>query len=445
MVPMSFQPQPRDIDWDIELQHLDEAEFLFQIWDTALESPNVTLAEIAAGPERRLLAHVDALAIAETVVLEHLLVPTIEDPRADHERVAAAVLASGQPTHAVSVLTEATELSQRKGIIRALESWEDPQLDTALIRALGSTRGPGAATLLELLARRRVPVDGSLAQYLRGDDPAVVRSAVWLAQHCTEPRVLSSLAALAQTDDDELRRTVIETALMRHLAGAWESAVYWAFAPTPACFRRDALVWVALLGDTTAQQRVLDLLDSNDTRDDAIWAAGFTGRVFVVDRCMELLADDQLGPLAAEAICGITGLGTDDERFWGPPAEPDTEARALPDLEHDDLFANLVPRPEAALPRPLPDAIARWWQDNRSRFDPRLRYLGGRPITAEVIVDALWHAPARRRHNLALELGLRTGAAAAVDTRMLSAKQKAQLERLPALEPVDFQRGYPIR
>lgn len=96
------------------------------------------------------------------------------------------------------------------------------------------------------------------------------------------------------------------------------------------------------------------------------------------------------------------------------------------------------------MPRPEPDAIARWWANEKPRFHPGLRYLGGRELTTSTIIDALWHGPTRRRAALALELDLRTNGVAAVDTHLLSAKQTAQLEQLQRLDPIDFQHGYPM-
>jgi hypothetical protein len=94
---------------------------------------------------------------------------------------------------------------------------------------------------------------------------------------------------------------------------------------------------------------------------------------------------------------------------------------------------------------PEPEPISRWWQANRDRFDPTRRYLGGELLTTRVLLDALWHAPARRRHLLARELELRTGGAAAVETHQFHHVQARQLEHLPELGQVDFQRGFPLR
>lgn len=451
------EPREEEILWVIEATHLDEAEFLFEVWEAALDAPNYTLAELAAGPEQRLLAHVDALSIGGPVVAERLLLPTISDSEAWFERVAAASLAfyddRGRSDRVVSILLEA-EGEQRRGLMRALELVGDPGLDARLVQALGS-HGRGHAAVLELLARRRAPVGDWIVHWLSWspareaglsrDDLTIARAAARLVRRVPDPRALDGLAPLAQSSDATLRHAALETALCRQVAGAWESAVYWAFVAGDSPFRREALTWVAMLGDAGAQQRLLALVDSAEHRADALWALGFGGRIAAVDRCIELLADEQLGPLAAELICAITGLPGDDDTFWvDPPEEDDDEhSQELPEL-HEDLDRDLLPDAEAALPVPEPQAIARWWHAQRNGFDAGLRYLYGQPWTGQSLLDALGSASMRRRHALALELELRTGGGVALDTRRFGFEQRSQLEAIVAIELPNFQRGLPL-
>ncbi|HLT36985.1 MAG TPA: hypothetical protein VK034_11890, partial [Enhygromyxa sp.] len=86
-----------EILWDIEEQHLDEAEFLFEIREAACEAPTHSLDDLATGPDQRLLAHLDGLRLAGPLVAERLLLPTIEDPEQWYVRIAAATLALCSP------------------------------------------------------------------------------------------------------------------------------------------------------------------------------------------------------------------------------------------------------------------------------------------------------------------------------------------------------------
>jgi uncharacterized protein (TIGR02270 family) len=388
-------------------------------------------------------------------VAERLLLATIEDEDQleDCEIIAvASMTVFAQPgavayDRVLAVLDRGGDV-QRAGIARALQLTSNPWLEPRLVHDL-SNRGHridprGLAARLAALAARGVAPGGWLQPFLVSSDPSLARAAVALARFSRDPMTLELLGPLAQAIDLELRRTTIETALFKLLPGAWELAVYWAFCTEESPFRRDALVWVACLGDAAAHARLLAFVDDPEHRKDALWAVGFAGRIAAVDRCIPLLADDAFGPLAGEVICAITGLSSSTEGLWLEPVTTDDPEQALPKLEDDDLDTDLVPEHEAALPIPEPEAIAAWWQSHRGEFDPSLRYLGGRPLDRGELAAGLWHAPMRRRHALAFEFGVRSGGAF-VDTRAMCATQKFHLEALASIGRFDCQRGLPVR
>lgn len=78
--------------WDVVEEHLDEAEFLVEQWQSARRSPSDTLAELVAGPEMRLEAHVDGLRGNGPLALERVAWPVLEGG-GEPQRVAAAALA----------------------------------------------------------------------------------------------------------------------------------------------------------------------------------------------------------------------------------------------------------------------------------------------------------------------------------------------------------------
>src|SRR5689334_10865209 len=69
--------------WDIQEEHVDEAEFLLEMHASCMDSPKFTLAQVQAGPERRLLARIDALLVGGQSVIERLLLPILAAPDED--------------------------------------------------------------------------------------------------------------------------------------------------------------------------------------------------------------------------------------------------------------------------------------------------------------------------------------------------------------------------
>jgi uncharacterized protein (TIGR02270 family) len=129
---------------------------------------------------------------------------------------------------------------------------------------------------------------------------------------------------------------------------------------------------------------------------------------------------------AARGGSAITGLDLASAGLTEPRPAPREEDEP-PLFEDEDLDAALVPRAEERLPAPDAPGLIRWWNQNRGRFDPDVRYLGGRPTTLRLLVDALADGPMRRRRPVALELAVRTRGQLQIETRAFIAEQRRRL------------------
>src|SRR5262249_31837111 len=81
----------------------------------------------------------------------------------------------------------------------------------------------------------------------------------------------------------------------------------------------------------------------------------------------------------------------------------------------------------ADLAKPEPEAIARWWEKARTRFDRAQRWSRGKPWKVTEVLDDLLHGPARRRPALALDLEVRTRGQVSLAWDALSARQRREL------------------
>lgn len=82
-----------EILWDVVEEHLDESEFLVELWAGSRRSSGYTLAELERGPETRLYGHVDGLVVNGPLALERVAWPVAEDAKAEPTRLCAAALA----------------------------------------------------------------------------------------------------------------------------------------------------------------------------------------------------------------------------------------------------------------------------------------------------------------------------------------------------------------
>jgi uncharacterized protein (TIGR02270 family) len=443
----------RNLIWDIQAEHLDEAEFLLEMWAHSVDSPKFTVASLREGPEERLWARIDGLVVGRRPVLDRLLLPVLDEPDDDEFRTAAATLAILQGAslddcaRVLHALGRA-EREGRRGLVRGLIHARRSGLIQWLGTDIEGASGSGLVGRVQVLAGYRVDAGARLIGWLRSEDLELRRAAAALARHTAMPEALRELGGAVADADGTLRWVALESALIRGMPGAWERVRAEAFNSRSfaAPHHRAALSWAALLGDEATHHRLLTELATTPTPA-RLWAAGCCGRVAAVDVAVALLEHPTLARLAGEVVSAIAGLPVDDERYWldrGAAIGVD-EDDALPELDDDDLDGDLRPSSDDALRRPDPDEVRSWWAKQRPRLDASVRTLSGRRLDGEQLAAGLRALPTRRRHPLALELAARTRGRAQIVSDAMTAVQERQLQAAqPELETLDLQRGLPL-
>jgi hypothetical protein len=144
------------IRWDVVEEHLDEAGFLRQLWEEALRSPVYTLAEIAAGPEERMLAHLDGLVVAGRRAAEKLLLPALGGDDAGLVFAAAFALLVSEDGDFTDAVLEGLGKASRAARRHPPGAGRRPLTDLgARLAALALKADPPLqADLLEVLASR---------------------------------------------------------------------------------------------------------------------------------------------------------------------------------------------------------------------------------------------------------------------------------------------------
>jgi uncharacterized protein (TIGR02270 family) len=405
---------------DVVEEHLDESEFLIELWLAAARSPRFNLREIHRTVERRLLAHLDGLEVGGPSVADGLLWPTLlPDAGAIPSRVAAAA----------SALLMDADGAVRDRLIEALRAIESPRVRTGLRLALQitarrdvdeptrlalyATGTPVAqAALLAVLAARRVDPGPILGPLLDSADSAVLCAALAAAAAATTTdrgRFRSAIEAALSHAVPAVRAAALRTGLIWNIGAAWRACGAQARSGSP-----DAMLWLALIDPANALAPLTAALETAERRG-ALFALGFTGLRDAVELCLPLLdhPDQAVAGLAVEAIAGITGLPLYEAPFAVPSGgegngDDDDGDGALPPLA-DDLRADLQPVAIDLLPRPAAGAIRDWWGERRGSFAPAARYLRGAPLNAASLQAALTDGPLRRTGPLACEIAIRSG------------------------------------
>lgn len=412
--------------WDVLEEHLEEACFLLVQWERARLSVRLTLAGVVQGPERRLGANLEGLALGGPEVAARLALPCLQDDDGARATVAALVLLArpeGESLATVLAVLRGGEASRTAAMGRALVLSGRPGISQALLALLDAeaTSEP-LALALEVLGARRAAAsfDAALLERLRTHPaPEVRRAALHAAPwHPVAPPVAPWLGRKAEPPDVYAAALLVGVAQGRR--DAWRACLETLEAPDAA--GRMARLLVALSGERGEVARLTALLHRPALRADTLWVLGFSGYGGAAEACLPWLADVHLGALAAEAFCAVTGLALTG-RHVRPREVTDTD-----DAPPEEGPSPLWPGLDTDLPLPVASLVERWWDGARAGFEEGTRYLFGRPFTAAGLVDALESAPMRRRGPLALELALRSAGTLVVEPRTWAAVQLQQLQ-----------------
>jgi len=414
----------RSVPWDIFEEHLDEASFLWGQWERALVAANYALNDVAAGPEARLLAHLDGLVLGGGPVAHELLLPAL---RADEsERSAAAAWGLVQAEHQVDHQDDVIDAmvygprTGRRAIARALEL--SPQADLDRI----SKRWPGGspetrASLIDIVAWR----DSDRARpwlepAFRSGEAVLLAAALRGARRSPDPAFLGWIEDALSSDEHEVRAEAIAAGVCLRSPAAWEACRAAASGTTTA--ERLPLGVLATSAASRDRLMVRECVADASARRDAIWALGFAGDVEAADTLVEATADETVSRIAAEAFSAITGLVL-GSTFVEPGASrgPDVE-----EVREDDPPP--IVRPEDHLLAPKANAVATWWRRARSGHRPGVRLILGRPRTDESVRAALGTTTMWRREVLWLDLARTTSPPPRVHLKAWTADQLRQLQ-----------------
>ncbi|PRP97428.1 hypothetical protein ENSA5_34200 [Enhygromyxa salina] len=465
---VSLPPLPRTrserILWSVLEEHFEDAQYLFLRWEGALDGPDDSLHQLAVGPERRFAAHVRGLVHGGLPVVERILFPAIRADGAEEafdERAQRATAALGILTQPVSgterLITAASEelvAGSAVHLHRALQLWDAPHSDRALWEASLRTDPKSWPAWLRTFAIRGQPADENMVNYcLRGDQDSVLAALEVVPDMAASAgdKIHDVLGYFLSSKDAPVRVAALRAGLQVGSHRAWNLCREWFQSPAVP----DGVIeLIGIVGNAKDHQALIQSVADGHISEGRVWALGHSGRPYAAHLCAQLLrhADERIVRLAFEAFCAITGLPSDNPEVAAAELRPGDRDLAEPDgafaaaeaardeAVESDAAAGLDPLVRR-LPMPKPEAVEAWWAQVKDRFDPRCRYLYGRPSDLAWMRRAYIHGPSRRRHLLGYEITLRTRSRVQPSTRAFAARQYRQLAELADLR-LDPQRGY---
>lgn len=418
--------------WSVVEEHLEEGAFLWSRWERSLSSPLYTIEESRRREERRVFAHVHGLIVGGARVAERILHPELESPIRERAATAAAALLGAEHGDELPRILHAFTGTEAPGTVdglgRALEVSTRPDVVSALLAHLPRMEPGSAAHLrtLAILGARRADGGDALKQAFSHSSPEVRAAAARAAQGPARTRLTNYLLRLLSAPEPEVRVAAASSALVLGSKVAWEVCLALAAPEVAEAVRSEALLLVSLFGGLGERPLILNALEERVPLRTAFVAGGFSGWPEAADRCVPWIADEELGPLAGEALLAITGAGSaslESARREEPPGES----------EDEDLEENLGPSEDADLPNLDADRVEAWWVGVQSKLPAGTRLHRGRPWASGVL-ETFATEPTRRRHALAIAIAVHTRGAIDVPTRARAATQSAAAVSLASLD-----------
>jgi uncharacterized protein (TIGR02270 family) len=424
--PIGFSPAEISalVNREVVEIHAEEAAFLWLLRDDAVKAPHYSLQELADLDER-VEAHLDGLRVASSVgweICEQAL--GREEPG---EVFAAGVLAFG------------SEDAERMRKVVAVAA-SAPELERGLIAALGwlpfdqVKRSIKGLFLAEDPKARRVGI--AAAAVHRKNCGPVLAEALGDADARLRARAIRSAGELGRTD---LLPTIVKA-----VGDADQECRFWAGWAAARLGDRSAPVFTVLRQTAEAlgphSERALDitlrclplpkakgwfrhLIAKPETKRLAAKAGGIIGDPDLASDLIALMGEEALARVAGESLSSITGtdLAYDDldedqpEDFETGPSESPEDKDVAMDADDD-------------LPWPKPSLVASWWHEQRGNFQTGKRYLRGKPISKEALIDSLVNGKQRQRAAAALELAVATPSEPLFEVRAPGKRQQGMLK-----------------
>jgi uncharacterized protein (TIGR02270 family) len=153
-------------------------------------------------------------------------------------------------------------------------------------------------------------------------------------------------------------------------------------------------------------------------------ADGIIGDPDAVEYLIDLMNVPVIARVAGEAFSMITGVDLAYEHLSGEKPEG-FEAGPTEDPEDE----NVAMDPDENLYWPVPELVAKWWNQHRAKFQADRRYFKGKEITIQSLREVLISGSQPERGAAALELALKEPTQPLFEVRARGALQLEELKR----------------
>jgi len=420
------------IDFAVEVyqEHLEEASFLYEQRLTLFDDPEVTWEDIHDF-EERLEAHIDALVVGEDLALDVCKQQTTEGDFGELHAAVRVFCRQNRKDLVLEVLEELDpdDTESMQAFSDALkhefpEDWLDD-----FFQMLPEDDQKTIPILADLFGYRHMKEGTALLKILADTPAGSLSKVIWSLGRLGDEGARGPLLKYLLHEDESVRST---TALALLRLGE-QKTIDNCLQEAPV--QSWALIPLGLGGNRSAVKVLLEQTRAGNAEGDCLMALGLLGDVSAVDTLVAHLTNEDLAKAAATALNLITGAELYEEVFI--PEEIDEDELFEEELEK--FKQGEVPtRPDG---EPFGTTITRlsqkpedwqgWWTENKSGFNPGIRYRNGKPYSPACLLENLESekSPHKVRQLACEELVIRYGIDFPFETDMLVSQQKQAIAK----------------
>jgi uncharacterized protein (TIGR02270 family) len=420
------------LDFETELyqEHLEEASFLYEQRLTLFDDPEITWLDIE-NFEERFEAHIDALVVGKEPALNVCKTQAMEG---DFGELHAAIRVFCRQNR-LDFVQECLETLDPKDTERvqaisdALNHELPAEWKEEFIRILSEGDQRLIPVLAKLIGYRRLSSGKELLHALQQNNSHAVSNIIWAIGQVREQYARTLLFNKYLKHEDESVRSTTVLALLRigdpqtldHCLHSVHSE-NWPLLP------------LGLGGNRSTAAVLIESATNNKASADCLIALGLLGDISAVDTLLSDLGDADFAESVAIALNLITGAEIYEEVFV--PEEIDEDELFEEELEKLKRGERLYPQgeePGTTITRisQKPEDWQKWWVENKSRFNPGIRYRNGKPYSPACLLENLESEKSPRivRQMAYEEFVIRYGIDFPFETDMLVSQQKQAIAK----------------
>ena len=414
---------------DLYLEHLSESSFLYEQRLSLLDDPEITWKGIDDF-EQRFEAHIDGLVVGEDLALEVCKQQAIEGDFGELH-AAIRVFCRQNRFDLLKEITEGIDPEEKeriKAVSDAINEEFPENWNSNLVQLLNENYPNARAILPKLMGYKRLKFCEPLLELLQKNDVRNIPEILWTLGRLRDEKIRVPLFNNYLQQNDEAISSAAALALLR--IGELKVINF--------CQHSVSKNWTLLLlgfsGNHWVIPDILKIGILDKAHPDCLIALGLLGDISAVEVLLNHLTNKELGKSAAQSLNLITGAELYEDVFI--PEEIDEDElfeEELEKLKAGEPIYQPGKEPGVTLNRisQKPEDWINWWNINKSKFNPKVRYRNGKPYSPSCLLENLESEKSSRKiRQLAYEeFVIRYNIDFPFETEMPVVKQKQSIAK----------------